>query len=158
MAQREILLSPEGKKHLEEELNYLKLVRRKEVAERIKAARELGDLSENAEYEDAKNEQAFVEGRILALEKILRHARVTENDEKNHDVVTVGSKVTVKDLVRGKTYQYIIVGSQEADPSKKRISNESPVGKALLGKKPGAIVSVKVPAGTFKYQIVSING
>jgi len=158
MAEREILLSPEGKKHLEEELNYLRLVRRKEVAERIKAAREFGDLSENAEYEDAKNEQAFVEGRILALEKILRHARVAENDGKNHDVVTVGSKVTVKDLVRDKTYQYIIVGSQEADPSKKRISNESPVGRALLGKKPGAIVSVKAPAGTFKYQIVSING
>ncbi|HHW17447.1 MAG TPA: transcription elongation factor GreA [Firmicutes bacterium] len=157
MAEREILLSPEGKKNLEEELNYLKLVRRKEVAERIKAAREFGDLSENAEYEDAKNEQAFVEGRILTLEKILRHAKVTQDGDKNSEVVTIGSTVTVKDLLNGKIYQYTIVGSQEADPSKKRISNESPVGKALLGQKPGAIVSVVVPAGTFKYQIMSID-
>ena len=95
MAEREVLLSPEGKKSLEEELNYLKLVRRKEVAERIKAAREFGDLSENAEYADAKNEQAFVEGRIMALEKMLRHAKVVQDGERNPDVVTIGCTVKV---------------------------------------------------------------
>ncbi len=157
MAEREILLSPEGKKNFEAELNHLKLVRRKEVAERIKAARAFGDLSENAEYEDAKNEQAFVEGRILRLEQILRHAVITKNDGKKSDKVIVGSTITVKDLSSGTTQQYTIVGSEEADPGKKRISNESPVGKALLGQKPGAVVTVTVPAGTFKYEIVSID-
>mgnify|MGYP005843096229 CR=1 FL=1 len=157
MAEREVLLSPEGKKSLEEELNYLKLVRRKEVAERIKAAREFGDLSENAEYDDAKNEQAFVEGRIMALEKMLRHAKVVQDGERNPDVVTIGCTVKVRDLTKDKVYEYTIVGSHEADPSKKRISNESPVGRALLGQKKGAIVSVMVPAGTFKYEVLSIQ-
>lgn len=157
MAEREVLLSPEGKKSLEEELNYLKLVRRKEVAERIKAAREFGDLSENAEYEDAKNEQAFVEGRIMTLEKMLRHAKIVQEGQRNTEVVTVGSTVTVRDLSKDKVYQYTIVGSHEADPSRKRISNESPVGRALLGQKTGAVVSVMVPAGTFRYEVVSIQ-
>jgi transcription elongation factor GreA len=157
MADREVLLSPEGKKNLEEELNQLKLVRRKEVAERIKAAREFGDLSENAEYEDAKNEQAFVEGRIMTLEKMLRHAKLVVESEANPDTVTIGSTVKVKDLSKGKTFEYTIVGSHEADPAKKRISNESPVGRALLGQKIGAVVSVMVPAGTFKYEVVSIS-
>ncbi len=157
MAQREILLSPEGKKNLEEELSYLKLVRRREVAERIKAARAFGDLSENAEYEDAKNEQAFVEGRILTLEKILRHARVTDSVRKDPTVVSIGSKVKVKDLSRDVIYEYTIVGSQEADPARKRISNESPVGRALLGQKEGSTVSVIAPAGTFQCQILEIR-
>lgn len=157
MAEREILLSPEGKKNLEEELTHLKLVRRKEVAERIKSAREFGDLSENAEYEDAKNEQAFVEGRILSLEKILRHAKVAQDGQKNPHVVSIGCTVTVKDLAKDQVMEYIIVGAHEADPSRKRISMESPVGRALLGQKPGAVVSVMVPAGTFKYEIVSIS-
>lgn len=157
MAEREVLLSPEGKKSLEEELNYLKLVRRKEVAERIKAAREFGDLTENAEYENAKNEQAFVEGRIMALEKMMRHAKVIQEGQRKPGIVTIGSTVTVKDLGKDKVYEYTIVGSHEADPSKKRISNESPVGRALLGQKAGAVVSVLVPAGTFRYQVVSIQ-
>ncbi|MGI6627111.1 MAG: transcription elongation factor GreA [Bacillota bacterium] len=157
MVEREILLSPEGKKHFEEELSHLRLVRRKEVAERIKAAREFGDLTENAEYENAKNEQAFVEGRIMTLEKILRHAVITHNGDGKSDVVIVGSTLTVKDLVAGKAYQYTIVGSQEADPGKKRISNESPVGRALLGRKAGEVVTVTVPAGTFKYEVISID-
>jgi len=157
MAEREVLLSPEGKKNLEEELNQLKLVRRKEVAERIKAAREFGDLSENAEYEDAKNEQAFVEGRIMTLEKMLRHAKLVVEGEANPEMVTIGSTVKVKDLAKGNTYEYTIVGSHEADPAKKRISNESPVGRALLGQKVGAVVSVMVPAGTFRYEVVSIR-
>lgn len=157
MAEKEILLSPEGKKRLEEELNYLKTVRRREVAERIKAAREFGDLSENAEYEEAKNEQAFVEGRILTLEKILRHARTTEDGQKDTGVVEIGSTVTVKDLAHDKILQYTIVGSQEADPVKKKISNESPVGRALLGHKPGARVLVSVPKGKVEYEILSIQ-
>jgi transcription elongation factor GreA len=157
MAEREIVLSPEGKKNLEEELNYLKLVRRREVAERIKAAREFGDLSENAEYEDAKNEQAFVEGRILSLEKILRHAKIIHDGMKNPEVVSIGCTVTVRDLDRGEVNEYTIVGAHEADPSRKRISMESPVGRALLGQKPGAVVSVIVPAGTSKYEVLEIT-
>jgi transcription elongation factor GreA len=157
MAEREVLLSPEGKKNLEEELNHLKLVRRKEVAERIKAARDFGDLSENAEYEDAKNEQAFVEGSIMTLEKMLRHAKVVQEAQRNPEVVTIGSTVKVKDLSKDKVYEYTIVGSHEADPSRRRISNESPVGRALLGQKAGAVVSVMVPAGTFKYEVLSIQ-
>ncbi|HHW26996.1 MAG TPA: transcription elongation factor GreA [Firmicutes bacterium] len=157
MSDREILLSAEGKKNLEAELNYLKLVRRKEVAERIKAAREFGDLSENSEYEDAKNEQAFVEGRVLELERILRHARIADNGDRDPDVVSIGSTVTLKDLTRNQILEYTIVGSQEADPAKKKISNESPVGRALLGQKLGSVVSVMVPAGTFKYEVVSIH-
>lgn len=157
MAEREVLLSPEGKKNLEEELNHLKLVRRKEVAERIKAAREFGDLSENAEYEDAKNEQAFVEGRVMTVEKMLRHAKLVVEDRKNREMVTIGSTVTVKDLTKDKAYDYTIVGSHEANPAKKRISNESPVGRALLGQKVGAVVSVMVPAGNFRYEVLSIR-
>jgi transcription elongation factor GreA len=157
MADREILLSPDGKKNLEDELNHLKLVRRKEVAERIKAAREFGDLSENSEYEDAKNEQAFVEGRILTLEKILRYAKIAKNGDKNPEVVSIGSTVKVRDLSRDQVLEYTIVGSQEADPAKKRISNESPVGRALLGQKLGSVVSVMVPAGTFKYEVIAIQ-
>ncbi len=157
MAEREVLLSPEGKENLEMELNQLKLVRRKEVAERIKAAREFGDLSENAEYEDAKNEQAFLEGRIMTLEKILRHAKITQIDETNIDIVSVGSTVKVKDLAKNCILQYTIVGSQEADPAKRRISNESPVGRALLGQRAGSVVSVMVPAGTFRYEVLGIE-
>ena len=157
MAEREVLLSPEGKKNLEQELSHLSFVRRKEVAERIKIAREFGDLTENAEYEDAKNEQAFVEGRIMTLEKILRHAIITGNGGQKSDIVTVGSTLTVKDLNSGQSSRYTIVGSQEADPGKKRISNESPVGRALLGQKVGSVVTVTVPAGVFKYEIVSIG-
>ncbi len=157
MTQRQIILSPEGKKSFEAELNHLKLVKRKEIAERIKAARAFGDLSENAEYEDAKNEQAFVEGRIFKIENILRHAVITQNSGKASDVVTVGSTFTLKDINNNKIQQYTIVGSQEADPGRKRISNESPVGKAVLGQRPGTVVTVTVPAGTYQYEIISID-
>ncbi len=157
MAQREILLSPEGQKNLKEELSYLKVVKRKEIAERIKAARAFGDLSENAEYEDAKNEQAFIEGRIHMIEKILRYAKVTDGVREDPTVVSIGSKVKVKDLMRGVTFEYVIVGSHEADPARKRISCESPVGRALLGQKKGSTVSVMAPAGTFQCQILEIN-
>lgn len=156
MSDKEVILSPEGKRNLEQELNYLKTVRRREIAERIKAAREFGDLTENAEYDNAKNEQGFVEARILALENILRHARVASNDGTG-EVVTLGATVKVKDLASGKIHDFTIVGSHEADPAKKKISNESPVGKALLGQKVGDVVQVNVPMGLVKYEIISIN-
>lgn len=157
MAEREIILSPEGKEMFQAELNHLKLVRRREIAERIKAARTFGDLSENAEYEDAKKEQAFVEGRILRLENILRRAVITQNGGRNSDAIEIGSTFTLKDISNGKTQQYTIVGSQEADPGRRRISNESPVGRAVLGQKPGTVVNIVVPAGTFQYEVVSID-
>ncbi|WP_406677536.1 transcription elongation factor GreA [Moorella sp. ACPs] len=157
MAEKETLLTMSGLKKLEEELEYLKSVKRREVAERLKQAIEFGDLSENSEYEDAKNEQAFIEGRILTLEKKLRNARVIDASEVPDDVVSLGSRVTLKDMDAGEELQYEIVGSMEADPSENRISNESPVGKAILGHRIGEIINIQVPAGTLRYQIVNIT-
>lgn len=157
MPEKEVLLTPEGLKRLEEELNYLKGIKRKEVADRIKQAIEFGDISENSEYDEAKNEQAFVEGRILTLEKNLRNARVINASESGNGIVSLGSMVMVKDLDTGEEFEYEIVGSVEADPANHRISNESPVGKALLNQKLGAIVEVNVPIGTLKYQITGIR-
>ncbi|ACX52741.1 transcription elongation factor GreA [Ammonifex degensii KC4] len=156
MKEKEIVLTPEGLRRLEEELELLKSVRRREVAERIKQALAFGDISENAEYEDAKNEQAFVEGRIITLEKILRHARVIDQEEIGTEEVTIGSTVRLKDLADGAEYEYTIVGSEEADPAAHRISYESPVGRALLGKKKGDTVDVDVPAGKLSFQILDI--
>lgn len=156
MSDKEVILSPEGKRNLEQELNYLKTVRRREIAERIKAAREFGDLAENAEYDNAKNEQGFVEARILSLENILRHARVASGDGSG-EVVSLGSTVRLREVVSGSTYEFTIVGSHEADPAKKKISNESPVGRALLGQKVGSVVQVNVPMGVVKYEILSIT-
>jgi transcription elongation factor GreA len=159
MAEKEIILTIEGLKKLEGDLEHLKTIRRREVAERIKQALEFGDISENSEYDDAKNEQAFIEGKIITLEKMLRNAKVIDEDEKekNGGIVTVGSKVKVRDLEDGEESEYVIVGSAEADPLAAKISNESPVGKALLGNKEGAKVEVKVPAGVVSYEIISIN-
>ena len=153
----EVLLTPEGLAKLESELNHLKTVKRKEIAERIKAARDFGDLSENSEYDDAKNEQAFTEGRIASLEKMLRNARVIDEDKVGTDVVTLGAKVRLKDLDSGAEFEYTIVGSAEADPAALRISNESPVGKAVMGQKVGAVVEVNAPAGVLKYEIIAIS-
>lgn len=157
MSEKEVILTVEGLKKLEEELEYLKSVKRKEVAERIKQAIEFGDISENSEYEDAKNEQAFIEGKILTLEKKLRNARVIEDNEVATDVVSLGSKVLLKDLEYDDELEYILVGSMEADPAENKISNESPVGKAILGQRIGTIVEVNVPAGILKYQILDIK-
>lgn len=157
MQDKQVVLTPEGLKKLEAELDYLKTVRRREVAERIKQAKEFGDISENSEYEDAKNEQAFVEGRIIQIEKLLRNARVIDEGELETERVTLGSRVKIKDLSEGDTMEYMIVSSAEADPAKMRISNESPVGKALLGQKIGSIVQVAVPIGTLKLQVVDIS-
>lgn len=157
MGEKEVILTLEGLKKLEQELEQLKSVKRREVAERIKQAIEFGDISENSEYEDAKNEQAFIEGRILTLEKMLRNARLIDEGEIHTDVVSIGSTVLIKDMEVGDEINYTIVGSAEADPSANKISNESPVGKAILGKKKGSIVEVSVPAGKLKYKIIKIK-
>jgi transcription elongation factor GreA len=149
-------LTPDGLRKLEEELEFLKTVKRKEVAERIKQAKEFGDLAENSEYEDAKNEQAFMEGRILTVEAMLRNAKVIDNHDVRSDVVTVGATVRLEDEA-GEELTYTIVGSPEADPLHDRISNESPVGHALLGKRKGQTVTVKAPGGTIRYTIKAIK-
>jgi len=156
MDEKETLLTPDGLRKLEEELEFLKTVKRKEVAERIKQAKEFGDLAENSEYEDAKNEQAFMEGRILTVEAMLRNAKVIDNHDVRSDVVTVGATVRLEDEA-GEELNYTIVGSPEADPRHDRISNESPVGRALLGKRKGQTVTVKAPGGTIKYTIKAIK-
>ena len=157
MSDKEVLLTPDGLKRLEEELENLKSVKRREVAERIKIAIGYGDISENSEYEDAKNEQAFIEGRIITLEKMLRNARIINNDEIDLETVSIGSTVIVEDLEFGDTMEYTIVGTAESDPQRNRISNESPVGKAIIGKKKGTTVEVNVPAGIIQYKIVDIK-
>ncbi|GMA64028.1 transcription elongation factor GreA [Alicyclobacillus fastidiosus] len=157
MAEKEVLLTPEGLKKLEDELEQLKSVKRREVADRIKLAISYGDISENSEYEDAKNEQAFVEGRIMTLEKMLRNARIINEDEVDTDVVSIGSTVTLKDIEFDEEIQYTIVGSAEANPAQNKISNESPVGRALLGKSVGSLVEVSVPAGVLQFKILDIK-
>jgi transcription elongation factor GreA len=157
MADKEVLLTREGLQKLDEELEHLKSVKRREVAERIKLAISYGDISENSEYEDAKNEQAFIEGRIMTLEKMLRNARIISEDEVNTDVVSIGSTVTLKDIEFDEIITYTIVGSAEADPASNKISNESPVGRALIGKSVGSTVDVQVPAGTIQFQILEIK-
>ena len=144
-------------KQLEDELENLRSVKRAEVKERLKEAIALGDLSENSEYDDAKNEQAFMEGRILELEKMIRNAKVIDEDAHQEGTVTVGSLVKVKDIEFDEINEYRLVGTVEADPMNNRISNESPVGRALLGRKKGEIVDVEVPAGIIKYEILEVS-
>lgn len=157
MSDKEVILTPDGLKRLEDELETLKSVKRREVAERIKVAIGYGDISENSEYEDAKNEQAFIEGRVITLEKMLRNARIINSDEIVTDVVSIGVTVSVQDLEYGDTMEYTIVGSAESDPLNNKISNESPVGKAIIGKKSGTIVDVTTPAGVIQYKILDIR-
>ncbi|TVX95825.1 transcription elongation factor GreA [Cohnella terricola] len=157
MSDKEVLLTQDGLKRLEDELENLKSVKRREVAERIKVAIGYGDISENSEYEDAKNEQAFIEGRIITLEKMLRNARIINSDEIDPETVSIGSTVIVEDLEYGDTMEYAIVGTAESDPLNNKISNESPVGKAIIGKKKGTVVEVSVPAGIIQYKIVDIK-
>jgi transcription elongation factor GreA len=145
--QKDVLLTPEGLENLKKEIEYLSTDKRREVAERIKEAREFGDISENSEYDDAKNEQAMLEARIAALEDKLRSASVIDSSELSNDQVRVGSVVNVKDENSGKSLQYVIVGSTEANPSENRLSNESPVGQALLGRKRNDVVAVNLPNG-----------
>ena len=148
--------TPEGLKKIEDKLEHLKSIRRQEVSERIKQAIGFGDISENSEYDDAKNEQAFIEGEILELEKISRSARLIDTGDIKENEVGIGSTVKLKDIEFGEIDQFIIVGSAEAEPINNRISNESPVGRAVLGKRAGDIVSVNSPDGKIKYKIMEI--
>ena len=144
---KDVIITPEGLANLKAELDHLTTTRRREVAARIKEAREFGDISENAEYDDAKNEQAMLEARIASLEEKLRSATVIDQSDLGTDQVRVGSVVHVKDEKTGKSVKYTIVGSAEAKPTENRLSNESPVGKALIGHKRNEIVEVPVPRG-----------
>lgn len=155
--EEKIVLTKTGYQKLRDELDHLISVRRKEVAKRLKEAKGFGDLSENAEYEDAKNEQAFVEGRIKEVKHILTHARVVDEDKVETDEVRVGLTVTLYDLESGKRRDFKIVGTAEVDPDFYQISDESPVGKAVLGKKVGDVVEIQVPQGILKYRIEAIR-
>ncbi|OUM83619.1 transcription elongation factor GreA [Caldibacillus debilis] len=148
-------MTKEGREKLLQELEYLKTVKRKEVVERIKVARSYGDLSENSEYDSAKEEQAFVEGRISLLEKMLRNAVIIEEDDS--DVVTLGKSITFVELPDGEEETYTIVGSAEADPFEGKISNDSPIAKSLLGKKVGDEVVVQTPGGEMNVKIIAIK-
>lgn len=158
MATKETILTAEGLKKLEDELDNLRSVRRQEVAERLKVAISYGDISENSEYDDAKSEQAFIEGRILELEQMINTATVIDHAaNKKKGVVFLGSTVVVKDMETGDEDTYTIVGTTEADPFKNRISNESPVGAAILGKAVNTVVEVNTPAGALSYKILKVK-
>lgn len=157
MADREVVLTYEGLRKIEDELDYLKGQKRREVAERIKQALSFGDLSENSEYDEAKNEQAQVETRIIQLEKLLKHAKVIDEDEVTTDIVSVGSKVKMLDMEFDEEVEYLIVGSTETDPDNFKISNESPVGAAIIGRKIGEVVDIEVPMGVVRYKILDIQ-
>ena len=153
---KQIVLTYQGLEKLERELDSLKSVKRKEVAEKIKQALAFGDISENSEYDEAKNEQAQVEIRIVQLENMLKNAKVIDDDDIHTDKVGLGCKVKVLDVEYNEEVEYHVVGSTEADPSNGMISDESPVGAALLGQKRGKVVEVSVPQGTLKFKIISI--
>jgi transcription elongation factor GreA len=155
--EKEFPMTQAGKEKLENELDYLKSVKRKEVVERIKTARSFGDLSENSEYDSAKEEQAFVEGRITTLENMIRNAKIIEESEMTSESVTLGRSVTFIELPDGAEETYIIVGSAEADPFEGKISNDSPIAKSLLGKKVGDKISVQTPGGEMSVRIVTIK-
>ena len=154
---KKFIMTYEGIKKLEEELEYLKTVKRKEITEKIKVALGYGDLSENSEYDEAKNDQAFTEGRIIQLENMLKNAVVVDESEIPKDKVSVGSIVKVMDYEFDEEVEYTIVGSAEADPMNFKISNESPVGSALIGKKVGDVVEVAVPSGVSKFEVLEIR-
>ena len=156
MTEKEVFLTREGFDKLENELEESKIVKRKEVAERIRQALDFGDISENSEYDQAKNEQAKLEERIAKVESILRNAKLIEDEEISTEIVGIGSKVVVLDIEYDEEMEYVIVGSAEANPMNGKISNESPVGRALLGSKAGQIVDVNVPDGILQYQIQKI--
>ncbi len=154
---KEVILTPEGFKKLKEEIDHLSSAKRRQVADRIRVAREFGDIAENAEYDDAKNEQALLEHRIAVLEERLRAARVIEKKEISKDVVSIGSHVKLRDMDAKQTIEYHIVGSAEANPAEYKLSNESPVGKAIIGKKKGEVVEVSAPRGALKFKIMEIK-
>lgn len=152
-----VILTREGYENLKEELVNLKTVRRKEVAERLKQAIDFGDLSENSEYDDAKSEQAFIEGRIQTIEATLHNAQIIEDGTQSSGVVNIGSYVTVRDVEFNDIEEYRIVGTSEADPMQNKISNESPLGSSLLGKRQGQTIKVNAPAGIIEYEILKVS-
>lgn len=154
---KEVVLTVAGLKKLEEELAYLRGEKRQEVAERIKVALGFGDISENSEYDEAKNEQGLLEMKIAELEEKLRNAKVIDDEDITTDVVSIGTKVKVLDVEEDEEIEYSIVGVTEVDVSKNMISNESPIAQGLIGKKKGQVVDVEVPAGTIKFKILSIS-
>ena len=154
---KEVILTPEGYEKLKHEIEYLSSDKRREVAERIRVAREFGDISENAEYDDAKNEQAMLEHKIAQFEERLLAARVIEAGDVDTSVVSIGATVRLKDMDANETVEYQIVGSAEANPSEQKLSNESPVGRAIIGKKKGEVVEVAAPRGSLKFKILDIK-
>ncbi len=154
---KEVILTPEGYEKLKSEIQFLSNDKRREVADRIRVARDFGDISENAEYDDAKNEQAMLEHKIAQLEERLVHARVIESHAVDLSVVSIGAKVRLRDVDANQTVEYVIVGSAEADPAESKLSNESPVGRAIIGKKKGETVEVVAPRGSLKYKILDIK-
>ena len=154
---KEVILTAEGYENLKKEIDHLRGDKRREVAERIRVAREFGDIAENAEYDDAKNEQAMLEHRIAQLEERLLSARVISKKEISKDAVSVGSKVRLRDMQANKTFEYHIVGSAEANPAENKLSNESPVGKGIMGHKKGDVVEVAAPRGALKFKIMEIK-
>ena len=154
---KEVILTPDGYKKLQAEIEDLSTVRRREVAERIRIAREFGDIAENAEYDSAKNDQAHLEARIAMLEERLKNARVVTRKEIRSGEVSVGTTVRLKDMETNKTVEYRIVGSAEANPAEAKLSNESPVGKAIMGRKKGEVVEVAAPRGALKFKILDIK-
>ena len=154
---KKVLLTSEGLQKLQDELDNLKNVRRKENTEALKVAKSFGDLSENSEYDEAKNEQAEIEARIAEIENMLKNVEIIDEDGIGTDVVSAGTKVNVKDLDDGEEAEYLIVGSTEADPMKGKISDESPLGSALLGHKAGDVVVVEAPMGKIEYEVLKIS-
>ena len=152
-----VMLTAEGLKQLEEELDFLKGEKRKEIAEKIKVARSYGDLSENSEYDDAKNEQAILEARIVTIEATLKNAVIIDENEINNDIIHVGSRVKVENIKMGKEFEYKIVGSNESNPREGKISDESPIGLGLLGKKVGDVVEIDAPAGVIALKVLEIS-
>jgi transcription elongation factor GreA len=155
--EKQFPMTAAGKQKLEDELDFLKTVKRKEVVERIKIARSFGDLSENSEYDSAKEDQAFVEGRIAQLESMIRNAVIINEDESNKDIVRLGTTVTFVEVPTGDEESYTIVGSAEADPLEGRISNDSPIAKSMIGRTIGESVKVLTPGGEMEIKIVSIS-
>jgi transcription elongation factor GreA len=154
---KEVILTPEGFEKLKDEIEYLSNERRREIADRIRVAREFGDIAENAEYDSAKNEQAHLEARIAMLEDRLKNARVVTKKEIKSGEVSIGTKVRLRDVKAGKTVEYHIVGSAEADPASNKLSNESPVGRAIMGRKKGETVEVAAPRGKMTFKIMDIK-
>jgi len=157
LSERQVVLTLAGVQKIEEELRELQTVRRAEVAESIRQAKDLGDVAENPEYETAKTEQAFLEGRIAELKSILSSSLIIDDEDVRTDIVGIGSVVTVKDLDQREEWVFTLVGSFEADPNEDRISNESPIGEAVLGAKPGDVVEAETPAGTMRLEVLSIS-